>query len=81
MNGKLTREEFTELVKERYLKTNSAWDQEDMLRYFNEEEAQDHIKAEYDSAVKAFDAGKLGAEGFRVGKVAAVANCLSLMYE
>ena len=81
MDEKLTLEEFTELVKEKYLELGPAESDDEAMEYFDGEEAQDHIKAEYADAVEDFESGKLGAEGFRNGKVSAVANCLYMMFE
>lgn len=39
-----------------------------------------HLKnSEYESAVKDFNDGELGEDGFKIGKVSAVANCLYMM--
>ena len=74
-----TIEEFTELVKIDYMKVRPTENDEETLKYFNGDEAQEYIKSEYESAVKDFDDGELGEDGFKIGKVSAVANCLYMM--
>ena len=75
----LTLEQFTGLVKEKYLELGPAKSDKDALNYFWGDEAQNHSKTEYESAVKDFNDGELGADGFKIGKVSAVANCLYMM--
>lgn len=75
----LTLEEFTDLVKEKYLELGLAESGKDALNYFWGDEAQNHIKTEYKSSLENFNNGELGAEGFKIGKVSAVANCLHMM--
>ena len=71
---RLTLEEFMDLVKKDYMKVRPTESDEEALEYFNGDEAQ-----EYESAVKNFNDGELGEDGFKIGKVSAVANCLYMM--
>ena len=75
----LTLEEFMDLVKKDYMKVRPTESDEEALEYFNGDEAQEYIKSEYESAVNDFNDGELGADGFKIGKVSAVANCLYMM--
>jgi len=77
----LTLEQFTDLVKEKYLELGPAKSDKDALKYFFCDEAQNHIKAEYKSSLNDFNNGELGLEGFRIGEVGKVAYCLFMMYE
>ena len=43
----LTLEQFTDLVKEKYLQLSPAESDKDALKYFWGDEAQNHIKTEY----------------------------------
>ena len=79
--GAPSLEEFTELVKNEYLDPEWVVDEKDAMIYFNGEEAQNHIKTEYRSAMKKYENGKLGVEGFREGYASRVAYCLYMMYE
>ena len=76
-----TLKEFKELVKKEYLDPKWVVPEEEQLKYLNSDEAQEYIKSEYESAVKNFNDGELGEDGFKIGKVSAVANCLYLMFE
>ena len=76
-----TIEEFTELVKKEYLALNEAISEEEAMRYFNSEEAQSHIKSEYEDCLEDFKNGDLNVECFREGEVGKVAYCLFMMYE
>ncbi len=76
---RLTLEEFMDLVKKDYMKVRPTESDEEALEYFNGDEAQEYIKLEYESAVKNFNDGELGEDGFKIGKVSAVANCLYMM--
>ena len=76
-----TLKDFKELVKKEYLDPKWVVPEEEQLKYFNGDEAQEYIKSEYESAVKDFNDGELGTDGFKIGKVSAVANCLYLMFE
>lgn len=76
-----TLEEFKELVKKEYLDLEWVVGEENAMRYFNSEEAQDHIKTSYDEAVKDYNDGELGVEGFQVGEASKVAYNLYMMYE
>lgn len=77
----LTIEQFTDLVKEKYLELGPAVSDKDALNYFYGEEAQNHIKSEYKSSLYDYNNGELGIEGFRIGEVGKVAYCLFMMYE
>ena len=46
----LTLEQFTGLVKEKYLELGPAESDKDALNYFWGDEAQNHIKTEYKSS-------------------------------
>ena len=63
------------------MKVRPTESDEEALEYLNSDEAQEYIKSEYESAVKDFNDGELGEDGFKIGKVSAVANCLYLMFE
>lgn len=76
-----TLKEFKELVKKKYLDPEWVVPEEEQLKYLNSDEAQEYIKSEYESAVKDFNDGELGEDGFKIGKVLAVANCLYMMFE
>ena len=82
-NGKKipTIEEFTELVKKDYLALNKVIGENELMRYFNSEEAQSHIKSEYEDCLEDFKNGDLNVECFREGEVGKVAYCLFMMYE
>lgn len=73
-----TFEEFKKAVKDDYLHLE---DTKSSRKYFNSNEAQQHIKSEYESNVKSFQAGKINRTVFMKGGVAAVSNCLNLMME
>ena len=77
----LTLEQFTGLVKEKYLELGPAESGKDALKYFFGDEAQNHIKAEYKSSLENFNNGELGLETFRIGEVGKVSYCLFMMYE
>lgn len=74
-------EEFKELVKKEYLDPEWVVGEDQQLRYFNSQEAQDYIKTAYEEAVEDFNDGELGVEGFRNAEVSKVAYNLYLMYE
>lgn len=74
-----TLKEFKELVKKEYLDPKWVVPEEEQLKYLNSDEAQEYIKSEYESAVKDFNDGELGEDGFKIGKVSAVENCLYMM--
>lgn len=73
----LTLEQFTGLVKEKYLELGPAESDKDALKYFWDDEAQSHIKSEYESDMRKFKNGEIGVNGFTSG----VAYCLFMMYE
>lgn len=72
-----TLKEYTELVKKDYLAHNEAISEDEAMRYFDSEEAQSHIKSEYESDMRKFKNGEIGVNGFASG----VAYCLYMMYE
>ena len=74
-----TLKEFKEIVKKEYLDPKWVVPEEEQLKYLNSDEAQEYIKSEYESAVKDFNDGELGEDGFKIGKVSAVENCLYMM--
>ena len=73
-----TFEEFKKAVKEDYLHMD---DSKVSRKYFNSDEAQQHIKNEYASNVKNYKNGKINRTVFMNGGVSAVSNCLNLMME
>lgn len=77
----LTLEQFTGLVKGKYLELGPAESGKDALNYFWGDEAQNHIKTEYKSSLENFNNGELGLETFRIGEVGKAAYCLFMMYE
>ena len=79
--GVPTLKEFTELVKYEYLDPEWVVDEKDALNYLKSDEAQNHIKAEYERGLKKHENGEIDVEGFREDFASGVANCLFLMHE
>ena len=67
--------------KKDYLALNKVIGENELMRYFNSEEAQSHIKSEYEDCLEDFKNGDLNVECFREGEVGKVAYCLFMMYE
>ena len=76
-----TFEEFTDLVKKEYLDPEWVVGEENAMRYFNSEEAQNYLKVAYEEAVEDYTHGNLGVKGFRTGEVSKVAYNLYMMWE
>ncbi len=76
-----TLEEFKELVKEKYLNPEWIVPEEEQLRYFDDEEAQQTMAQEYEEIVENFNEGRFDLDFFKEGETSRVAYLLFLMYE
>ncbi len=76
-----TLEEFKELVKEKYLNPEWIVPEEEQLRYFDDEEAQQTMAQEYEEIVENFNEGRFDLDFFKEGEASRVAYLLFLMYE
>lgn len=76
-----TLKEFKELVKKEYLDPKWVVPEEEQLKYFNVDEAQETIEREYQDIVENFNDGQFDLDFLKEGEVARVANLLYLMFE
>ena len=77
----LTLEEFKELVKKEYLDPKWVVPEEEQLKYFNGDEAQETIEREYQDIVEDFNDGQFDLDFLKEDGIARVANLLYLMFE
>lgn len=77
----MTKEEFSNKVKEGFLTRMSAWDSETTQDFINGEEATDVILQEYKYNVEVYNKGEtmLSEESFWASVVSSTIQCLTLL--
>lgn len=74
-----TFENFYNAVRQDFIEFNKRLSEQEVDRYLKSEE--ESIKDDYEMNVGEFNRGEITEAQFWIGRVSAVANCLSLMYE
>ena len=73
-------QEYEDAVKKCFWKYWSSLSREEVDEYIRSEEAQNEIKSQYDSDIKAYKKGEIPLSVIMQGGVGGTAYCLSLMY-